>query len=894
MIDEFFVRQPERAFLENLKNYDTPTINRMPKKDDKTVFVESVCVDGGDFLDEQKLVTVFKYLDRLLVSNQIKGDGYKLVLIKDEKLPFESYRLEIGEKACTAIAGEVEGARRAIIHFADLLLIGDCNLTKGTVENTFDIECRLARCYFAPINRPPRNIAELDDDVDYYPDAYLDRLMRDGANAVWIYADLDHLVRSSYITEFGENCEKRIAKLNSIIEKCARYGIKVYLFFIAPMSLDEPTLTNRYKGISERYPQVKGNKWRGPSGFCTYTEFGHAYLTEAIENLVKSAPKLGGIISITLGERVTSCGNTWPDLEGVWGNNCPHCKDKSRMEIVTHTAEIIKNAIDKVNPEVDFISWTYGHRGSPLSVIEEYVDKCPDNVVMLQNFEDDGRVYQLGKKRFALDYYLSYAGPSEMFRTTAVKAKEQDKRVYAKIQACCSHELASVPYVPVPGLIYEKMTSAKELGVTGIMESWLFGNYPCLMSKAVGMLSADKKYKDKREFLQELAGIYYETTDAEKFATAWEYFEKGYKEYPVNVMFNYYGPMHDGVVWELALEPVNKPLSRTWQLQDRPFGDRIGECLFSGHTLDEALILCERLRDNWAKGLKILESTSVWDSDDEQVLLAKAIGILFDSGTNVLRFYKLRDNLGYGNGDAKETLSLMKEVVLKEIENSERMIVLCEKDNRLGYHSEAEGYKFFPEKLRYRINLLKELLNGQFITVKERIDKGLAPLPYYLGQEKDSKSVRAGRDGLDSAEWAYLDDGVSKFRIAVGEYIEIEIQSEIKESFCFDNEYRLMFPEPTMVVKHDGKLAFYIERSHQSVLDEKVETELAKWTVENLSKGNGTHLILRIKKTDTEFIRLPYKFLIRSYSEAKWCTDKEPCYTLGKCILSPNDFGWIE
>jgi hypothetical protein len=482
-----------------------------------------------------------------------------------------------------------------------------------------------------------------------------------------------------------------------------------------------------------------------------------------------------------------------------------------------------------------------------------------------------------------------------MFKHTANKAVEQEKKIYAKMQVCCSHEIATVPYIPVPGIIYDKITRAKELGVTGVMESWLFGNYPCLMSKAVGLLSADNEYSSKREFLTTLAGLYWSAEDAKKVALAWEYFEKGYENYPINVMFNYYGPMHDGVVWELSLIPKNNPLSRTWQLADRPNGDRIGECLFEGHTIDEAITLCETLSSNWQKGLDILRSVScIDDCNKEQITLANALGVLFSSGLNILRFYKLRNDLGYEKGNLIDILEEMKNIVNAEIENSKKMITLCEQDNRLGYHSEAEGYKFFPEKLVARIRSLEQLIENEFSVVQERINNGDSPLPYYLGEQNGAVSVNAGRCGLDSAEWAYLDDKVSKFRIAVGELIEIEIESEKQENFCFDNEFNLNFPDATMVVRHDGKITPYIEAGHQSLLDEKAKEEVAKWKVENLSNGGGTHLILRIKKADTKFIRLPYKFLISSYSDAKWAKGAEPTYTLGKCILSPGDFGWIK
>ena len=192
-----------------------------------------------------------------------------------------------------------------------------------------------------------------------------------------------------------------------------------------------------------------------------------------------------------------------------------------------------------------------------------------------------------------------------------------------------------------------------------------------------------------------------------------------------------------------------------------------------------------------------------------------------------------------------------------------------------------------------RIEKLKDLLSQEFSLVEKRIENGLIPLEYYFGKENDVKRVRAGRKGLKDATWAYLDDQKSRFRIAVGEYLEIEIESEGKENFSFCNEYRLMFPGPTMVVKSDGKLVFDLDSAHQSVLDEKVEKELSKWKVTCLTEEN-THLILRIKQSETDFIRLPYKFLIRSYNNARWCVDKEPFETLGKWTLSPGDFGWIE
>ena len=296
--------------------------------------------------------------------------------------------------------------------------------------------------------------------------------------------------------------------------------------------------------------------------------------------------------------------------------------------------------------------------------------------------------------------------------------------MWAKMQVCNSHELATVPYIPAPGILYDKYKIARELGTTGIMECWYFGNYPSQMSRASGALSFLDSFESKDAFLREFAARMYGESRAEGVVAAWNAFEAGYKNYPTNVMFNYYGPMHDGVVWKLQLLPKNNPLSRTWLLPDIPDGDRIGECLFRGHTLDEAITLSERIAAHWREGLSILPLPET----EEFSTLAHALGILFSSGLNILRFYRLRAALGKGEGDAKKNLAAMREIVLSEIENSKKMCVLCGMDSRLGYHSEAEGFKFFPEKMEDRIVHLEKILSEEFPLVEKRIAEGKAPI----------------------------------------------------------------------------------------------------------------------------------------------------------------------
>ena len=896
LTDEYFDCQPEKTFTVGMGKYVPQKVHIGKNRyADNGVRAAGLYFVENDFL---RIVpeTVLKDFKEFLEANALSGNRLKIKLSGEKSYAKEEFKIKVTDLGCEIITGEAEGARRALITLEDLIVSGEGFLEKGEIRKKAFLERRISRCFFSPINRPPHNKEELGDDIDYYPEGYLRKLMHNGINAIWIYSDFAALIKSPYITEFGVGREKKIKKLNSIIEKCGKFGIEVFLFLIEPISLFEPSVTAKYPEIYKKYPQVKGNSTSGPAAFCTFTEFGEKYLAQAVRDLFVSSPDLAGIMSITFGERVTSCANSWPDSKGNWYNNCPHCKGRSRAEIFAHTISIIAESMKRVKPKAEFISWTYGHRGQPRSFIEECVEKTPNGVITMQNFEDDGRVLQLGRKRFAMDYYLCYAGPSEMFEFTAEKSRKYNKKLYAKMQICCSHELATMPYIPVPGLVYDKIIKSKKLGVKGVMESWFFGNYPCLMSKAVELLSYDFEYKNKDEFLLNLAGLYWPVDKASVVVKAWKFFEKGYKNYPINVMFNYYGPMHDGVVWELALLPKNFSLPRTWQLADRPDGDRIGECLFTGHTLEEAIILCKKLCKQWKNGLKELSVLPEWaDENNEQIAVAKGLGILFESGLDILMFYKYRNSLGYGLGGI-EILKQMKQIVNNEILLSEHMISLCKKHNCFGYHSEAEGFKFFPEKIENRVRALKNLLKTEFEIVENRIRKGQSALDYYQGKEEGVSEYIAGRNGLEGALWTMFGDDKVRFRLAEdGGEIKLELQSNVKTDFFVCFEFELMFPQPTYIFTSDGGVDLHRDaKTHQSVLDEKIDEWVSKWKITSYSGKEKTHIVATAEKKNIGFKGFPFKLMIRDFYGDNWCADEKPVRVLGKSTISPGDFGWIK
>jgi len=59
----------------------------------------------------------------------------------------------------------------------------------------------------------------------------------------------------------------------------------------------------------------------------------------------------------------------------------------------------------------------------------------------------------------------------------------------AKLQVGCSHESATIPFMPVPSILYRKYKEMPALNITSVMQCWYFGNYPGVMNRAAGRLA---------------------------------------------------------------------------------------------------------------------------------------------------------------------------------------------------------------------------------------------------------------------------------------------------------------------------------------------------------------------------------------------------------------------
>ena len=656
---------------------------------------------------EDVLRTAYDDLESFFQEVGIPAGEYPIITRIKDCGPNDSFEIEVTADQCIIYGSNLEGIRRGICYLEDLIMgNGAAVLEAGIIRKKAWMRRRISRCFFGPIRRPPHNRDELLDEYDYYPDAYLNRLAHEGINGLWLTVTFKDLCRTSFAPDYGKDAPKRLAKLRRTVDQCLRYGIKTYIFTIEPNSWDvsDPIL--------KQFPEFAGAKLPGTRVcFCPSSETAQRYLYESTNYIFSAVPKLGGMINISLGERSTTCLSSihseieWSREEGT-EIKCPRCGGLPHNEIIYRSVSAMTAGMRAASPDAEFISWNYIPNPLEQRDWAYTLSKMPEGATALWNFESGGIAEQLGKKRIGGDYWLSYVGPSERFLRFAANCPAGTKPA-AKLQVGCSHELATVPYVPVPGLLYRKYRTLHELGIDTVMQCWYFGNYPGIMNKAAGMLSFEDFTTDEHTFLSELLMPQWGKHTA-KVAEVYQKCSEAYSYYPLSNAIQYYGPFHDGVVWPLFCNEQNLPMAPTWQTNYPISGDAVGEAL-DQHTLEEVTELSRLMSAGWSEAVSGLQSLKNEFANFPERLrdidLLRVLELHFVTGYDIFNFYSERNkHLG--------VTPVMREILQRQISVSREMAELCRKDSRIGFHSEAENYKYFPEKLEARATMLEQELRS--------------------------------------------------------------------------------------------------------------------------------------------------------------------------------------
>ncbi len=542
--------------------------------------------------------------------------------------------------------------------------------------------------------------------VEVYTADVLQSICDQEFDAIWMRGRLWDLIHSEIFPELNdEKSQQRIAHLQKVIADGKQKEIKVFLYFNEPLGLSEDN------EFWKKHPEIRGEPHQNTSAFCTSTPQFKEFFNESVKNLFDDLPGLGGVILITASEYHTHCwshkairktGDFYID-ECLAPMQCPNCRNREPADVVAELVNIWKTNADRQPhpPEVWVWNWSWSMWYDQPQ--REVIEKLPANVKLMCDFERGGTRKQEIGDVFIDEYSLGYVGPSERFLGSKQAADKKDIAVCGKLQIGTTHELATVPNLPLIPNIFDKLKKSDELGLEGLMFSWNFGNTPSLNTAAVKLfVESEHLRSDKEKFLRTLAKNYFGNIDSDKILRAWELFCESFAQYPFSIPMLYVGPMNYSVAYPLSLKYEDRPMGPSWIWHEH-FGDRLEDCL-DPFTLDGVCKCLELMENYWSAGLHLYREELNRAENENQIKelsCAEMIGCHISTTKNIFDFHLWRrEKMKKQNLDGPCELTsddYSKKLISRHIQICKTALKLAKDNPQFGYHQEPHVY-FYDAK----------------------------------------------------------------------------------------------------------------------------------------------------------------------------------------------------
>ena len=419
---------------------------------------------------------------------------------------------------------------------------------------------------------------------EYLSDNLLGEYAAKGVNGLWMHGVLSALspypFKPSLSARYLEN--RRILK--ELIVRAARFGIKIYLYFNEPRSLDIASFAGR--------EELAGQRDGDLAALCSSRKETKRYLYNAVKDLVSDVGGLGGIITITMSEYLTHCNSQLV-------RNCPRCKDIPAEELAAEMNNIIAAAVKDSGADIEVIANLWGW-SALMGWTEEQalrgVDLLDKEISVMCVSEYGLPIEKGGVKTELTEYSVADIGPSRLAQISLERARLGGHKIYAKIQVNNSWECSAVPYLPIFDLVYEHLKNLEKIGVYDYMLSWTLGGYPSVNLDLVRDFSEKGGDFSLSEWYEKTFG-----KEGARVREAVRHFCAAFKHYPISLGSLYHAPKNIGAanLWSLS------PEEKTSAMVGFSFDDY--EMWTLPYPYETYIALLDELLRGWEKGLALLE-----------------------------------------------------------------------------------------------------------------------------------------------------------------------------------------------------------------------------------------------------------------------------------------------
>ena len=564
-----------------------------------------------------------------------------------------------------------------------------------------------------------------------FPDQLLSHLAHDGFDGIFasVYANPngDRTTAETSTDFYARLLHQRRkpdpAQVRDLINRAARYGIKVYTPIIW-----------QYLGTPES----------------------EAGLRKLVREIVKEFPDIRGYVLLTEGFWYKS-----------WGGG--HGADKEYMQDWARNwceaVGIVAEECHKVDPDIEILPWEYNIDFRPQNVdIKRYfIQQLPENTTPLLTWEN-GKSFKLdGMQGYLRDYALNEIGPAEVTDAQIDEAENRDMKVYSKVDTFASWQYGTIPYLPCPYQWYDRYMALEKYGVKGTLESWSSGYKPNFISELRAWTCwSDAPGQD--ELFSAMAARIFGQDNRELVIKAWVYFSEAirlvpdtgpnmgtnnavgnplfFDEPPARTLtlnyswwdFSYWKGWMGGKVSPYWPSTVSRMVfspdftNRTNRAENYARSASGVQVTRDIKVLPVFLEYLQKASDQMEEGLKLYRQAvkncpeSKRQQAVREVIVAEQLQRMMQSDYAILEFEDLRlqQTEEKDNMKAIAMLDRMENIVQDEITRTELSLLAATRDSRLGFQFEQD-YVYTPYSLKEKLQVLKESLNEQLPNARNRI-----------------------------------------------------------------------------------------------------------------------------------------------------------------------------
>ncbi|MBQ3556441.1 MAG: hypothetical protein IJA11_01405 [Oscillospiraceae bacterium] len=594
-----------------------------------------------------------------------------ITITLDKSIEDEEYHeVTVTKDAITIRAGTATGALRGLY-----VLENQAERTGVFAFEPMDIKrrTRIKIRYINSFCGLYTDVLECDTRISF-PDELLAAYGRAGVNGVWIQGLLSQLTPNPFMPEQSEGWEKRLKTLADLCNRCARYGVKVYMYINEPRQLPVE--------FFDAHPDMKGTM-RADSPhvatLCSSHERVHQYLRDSMRTLCSAAPNLGGFIVLTQSENNTTCyangyhkSHNAPKVVHM----CPVCAGREMSDTLYDVLSAIHQGVRDVNDKINIIlyAWCFS-KDFKDGDLERLIGLLPNDMIYLQVSETAMPISIGGVDSLVGDYSLSQVGPSQATKGEWALAKAGGLKTMAKVQVNTSWECAAAPFLPVFGNVDRHISNLVNAGVENLMLSWTHGGYVGENLRIAAAYFFEDVNADEGDLfdktLKEDFGPW-----ADKVKAASDCFCQAFAQFPFSVQSMYFGPSNTGAGNLFYPEPSGMRATMTCY----PYDDV--ERWRHIYPLEVYQDQYHKLREKWEEGLKLIEDMPDCEFKD----MAYYGYTLFACSANQIDYVLQRD----GAADAMT----MKESVADELEKTRLALEIALRNSAVGY--EAANHYYVP------------------------------------------------------------------------------------------------------------------------------------------------------------------------------------------------------